>query len=247
MQLFPRSFLLLAVACALCLPAMANEKNEKTAPRPAPRPPAERPPAPRPPLERQPAPRPAVERPSAHLAPEHTAGIAALAPARKTPPPAEVQAASPEFPDVHKNKEVETPSLAQEHWKRHDVDSHVFVRLPVKRVWVYNQAWTKYPNLHPEVEKLRDAYLALSRASLEYNGFRHAAMHQTIHAGGVLGIELGGDGAGEESPEASDAQMAAARELLAEVHHGLAVKGYPYAAGQVEIAVNDISLGLNEN
>jgi hypothetical protein len=58
--------------------------------------------------------------------------------------------------------------------------------------------------------------------------------------GNLLGVYLRGDGSGDETQEASDAQLGAARELLGQVDDGLSAKGYDDIASHVNQAIQQV-------
>ena len=156
------------------------------------------------------------------------------------------------FPSVPKAKKrpailqdavrQDLPHHPRHHWRPVVVNVHVWTRPAVVLV---NQVWVRDPMLQGEAEMLREAYLALSRASLDYDGHRFGAMRQTAIGANDLGLYLRGDGSGDESPEASNAQMEMAGNLLSHVYDGLAAKGYADAADHVDAAIQEISHALN--
>jgi len=133
---------------------------------------------------------------------------------------------------------------ARHHWQPVVVNVNIYTR---PQVVLVEQMWLREPALQPEAETLRAAYGALSRASLDYDGHRYGAMRETAITGNFLGVYLRGDSSGDESVDASNAQMEVARELLGQVYDGLMAKGYPDIAGHVDTAIQQVSAGLNDN
>jgi hypothetical protein len=124
------------------------------------------------------------------------------------------------------------------------VNINIYIR---PEVVIINQFSLHYSELQSEAETLRAAYLALSRADRDYDGHRFYAMRETAITGNLLGVYLRGDGSGDETQEASDAQLGVARELLGQVYDGLSAKGYDDIASHVDQAIQQISAGLDDN
>ncbi len=141
------------------------------------------------------------------------------------------------------------------HEKKADVDPADQHRRHFRTIIVYTRpavilvgpVWARVPRLQAEAQILRDAYLALSRADHDYDGHRLEAMRETAIAGGLLGITLRGDGKGDESQDASDAQLDIAQVLLERANRGLVAKGYPDVANHVQEAIQQIEVALNED
>jgi hypothetical protein len=133
---------------------------------------------------------------------------------------------------------------ARHHWRPVIVNINIYTR---PQVVLVEQMWLREPALQAEAETLRAAYAALSRANLDYDGHRYGAMRETAISGNFLGVYLRGDSSGDESVDASNAQMGVARELLGQVYDGLMAKGYPDIAGHVDNAIQQVSAGLSDD
>jgi hypothetical protein len=95
-------------------------------------------------------------------------------------------------------------------------------------------------------EELAHAYHHLKYADHDYNGHRAAAMKEVEIAGHELGIDLGGEGPGEERQWKSDRHMEEARRLLHHAHEKLEDRDRERVAGHVEGAIKEIDTALRE-
>ena len=233
--LLPATLFLLV--CATCVPATAGEPPKKTQPHPVLHHPVLHHPVPK------------LTAPGA--SPADAGETDSPTPARpaKTSAAASAAAKTASVRAIHAKANLDSqypPHQRRHHWRHYTiVDINVYIR---PSVYLVGPIWARDPMLQTEAETLRAAYIALSRADHDYDGHRYAAMRQTAITGNLLGVYLRGDGNGQgESQEASDAQLAAARDLLAQVYDGLIAKGYPDPAGYVDQAIQEISLGLGDN
>jgi hypothetical protein len=76
----------------------------------------------------------------------------------------------------------------------------------------------------PNVDLLRQAYVALAHADHDYKGHRVAAMRQIDAAARILGANFRGEGRGHEKQGVSDDQVRAAQGLLQQASAGLSGK-----------------------
>jgi hypothetical protein len=95
-------------------------------------------------------------------------------------------------------------------------------------------------------EELAHAYHHLKYADHDYNGHRGAAMHEVEIAGKELGIDLGGEGPGEERQWKSDRHLDEARRLLRHAREKLEVRDRDRVASHVEAAIKEIDVALHE-
>jgi len=93
-------------------------------------------------------------------------------------------------------------------------------------------------------EELAHAYYHLKSADHDYAGHRVLAMGEVEAAGKELGINLGGDGPGEERQWKSDRKLAEARRLLHHAREKLEAHDRERVAGHVEMAIKEIDIAL---
>jgi hypothetical protein len=218
MKTLIQSCSLLLLACAACHLACADEVPEKKHPVP---------------MKTQPKPKP--ERPEVRPADAHESAKSVHPHPEKAPEESR-RAGKKETPE----KRPELPR--KPHWEEAAINLDLHPRPAViftGPAWHYDRAYES------EVQLLRAAYLALSRADHDYAGHRAAAMRQTALAGDLLGIRLRGDGHGEEPQEVSDMQLKVAGNLLNRTFDGFAYKGHREAADHVAAAINEIRVALH--
>ena len=93
-------------------------------------------------------------------------------------------------------------------------------------------------------EELAHAYYHLKYADHDYEGHRALAMKEVEIAGHELGINLGGDGPGEEHQWKSDRKLDEARRLLRHAREKLEAHDRDRVASNVEKAIKEIDLAL---
>ncbi len=96
----------------------------------------------------------------------------------------------------------------------------------------------------PNADLLKQAYVALSRADHDYKGHRAKAMGHVKEAGKLLGVELGGEGAGHEKQWVSDDQMKEGRRLLEQVRTNLTGSEHKRVLKQVGNAIEEVDAAL---
>lgn len=96
----------------------------------------------------------------------------------------------------------------------------------------------------PPREELAHAYYHLKFADHDYKGHRVLAMREVEIAGKELGINLGGDGQGEERQWKSDRKLDEARRLLRHAREKLEARDRDRVAAHVETAVKEIDVAL---
>jgi hypothetical protein len=96
----------------------------------------------------------------------------------------------------------------------------------------------------PPREELAHAYYHLKFADHDYGGHRVAAMQEIEAAGHELGINLGGEGIGEERQWKSDRKLEEARRLLHHAREKLEAHDRDRVAGHVERAIHEIDMAL---
>ncbi len=85
-----------------------------------------------------------------------------------------------------------------------------------------------------DVNLLQRAYHLLERADHDYNGNRKRAMKEIEAAAREMGVNVRGDGRGDENQRTSDDQLAGARSLLEEVRGKLTNKEAKHVARAIE-------------
>jgi hypothetical protein len=96
----------------------------------------------------------------------------------------------------------------------------------------------------PPREELAHAYYHLKFADHDYAGHRVLAMREVEIAGKELGINLGGEGPGEERQWKSDRKLEEARRLLHHAREKLEARDRDRVAGHVEAAIKEIDIAL---
>jgi len=91
---------------------------------------------------------------------------------------------------------------------------------------------------------LREAYGILEKADHDYQGHRHAAMHEIEEAAKHLGLSLHGDGKAHERQPTSDAQIREARNMLEKAHTALAGHKNKKVPKHIEAAVKELDTAL---
>ncbi|HZM03402.1 MAG TPA: hypothetical protein VFC44_10280 [Candidatus Saccharimonadales bacterium] len=91
------------------------------------------------------------------------------------------------------------------------------------------------------VELLREAYGLLHRADHDYKGHRARAMHQIEEAAKFFGVNLRGQGKGDEKQGTSDSQVREAQSALERSIGGLAGKPLHH----VREAISQLTIALN--
>jgi hypothetical protein len=93
-------------------------------------------------------------------------------------------------------------------------------------------------------EEVAHAYYHLKYADHDYDGHRLAALREVETVGHELGINLAGDGPGEERQWKSDRKLEEARRLLRHAHEKLEARDRQHVAGNVERAIHEIDAAL---
>jgi len=96
----------------------------------------------------------------------------------------------------------------------------------------------------PPREELAHAYYHLKYADHDYDGHRVLALREVETAGHELGINLAGDGPGEERQWKSDRKLEEARRLLRHAREKLEARDRDRVAGNVERAIKEIDIAL---